>query len=203
MKSVDYFPGRRVFDFHNFSLLVLYWRFQSFLASESFGFHSFMVYFYYKIRKIQERSFPIHGISKRTIGIEVKKMCAVKKQETSQQFDDLICPIRYMLNILGGKWKLPIICMIAKESPARYSKIKRKLNGITNVMLAQSLKELEASGVVHREQYNEVPPRVEYALTEKGRSIVPALTQIAAWAAENMREETSCGVFCDRCDMAT
>ncbi|MGX8701167.1 winged helix-turn-helix transcriptional regulator [Caproiciproducens sp.] len=128
-------------------------------------------------------------------------MSVAKKAGMGQSIDDLLCPIRYMLDIFGGKWKLPIICMLSGGIPVRYSTIKRRLGDITNVMLSQSLKELEAAGIVHREQYNEVPPRVEYSLTEKGRSILPALGQMAAWAAENMQQETACGVYCEKCHL--
>lgn len=113
--------------------------------------------------------------------------------------DHLLCPIRYAIAVVGGKWKLPIICMLAGDQPVRYSNIKRKLSGITNMMLAQSLKELQASGLVHREQYNEVPPRVEYALTEKGRKIIPPLTKLAEWGADNMQEDKTASVFCTAC----
>lgn len=130
-------------------------------------------------------------------------MCANKKQETMQSAEELLCPIRYLMNIFGGKWKLPIVCMLSGETPLRYSVIKRRLGDITNVMLAQSLKELEAAGMVHREQYNEVPPRVEYTLTEKGTSVLPALVQLAEWAVGSMQGETDCGILCTKCQSTT
>jgi DNA-binding HxlR family transcriptional regulator len=74
---------------------------------------------------------------------------------TGPSNEDLLCPIRYMLNLLGGKWKLPIVCMLSGETPLRFSSIKRKLGDISNVMLAQSLKELESSGMIHRKQYRQ------------------------------------------------
>lgn len=115
--------------------------------------------------------------------------------------DKLLCPIHYTLDLVGGKWKLPIICMLASGLPLRYSSIKRKLTGVTNMMLSQSLKQLESSGVVHREQYNEVPPKVEYTLTDKGRSIIPPLQKLAEWGTGHMQEEDkSCGAFCDTCE---
>ena len=126
-------------------------------------------------------------------------MCAATKKETAQSKEELLCPIRYLLNIFGGKWKLPIICMLSGGAPLRYSSIKRKMCDITNVMLAESLKELEVNGIVHREQYNEVPSRVEYTLTEKGISILPALTQIAGWGGGNMQGETACETYCSKC----
>lgn len=110
-----------------------------------------------------------------------------------------MCPLRYTLDVFGGKWKLPIICMLSAGVPARYSTIKRKLGNITNVMLSQSLKELEAAGVLHREQYNEVPPRVEYTLTEKGKGILPALEIMGQWAVGNMQSERSCDAYCEKC----
>lgn len=132
----------------------------------------------------------------------VDNMCAEKKQQAEKQnTEEMLCPLRYMLEMFGGKWKLPIVCMLSNGTPLRYSTIKRKLCDITNVMLAQSLKELETSGIVHREQYNEVPPRVEYTLTEKGESILPALTEVAQWAAADMQKASPCGAFCETCTL--
>ncbi len=122
-----------------------------------------------------------------------------KAMDETYTGENLLCPIRYTLNVVGGKWKLPIICMLASGLPTRYSSIKRKLTGVTNMMLAQSLKELEASGIVHREQYNEVPPRVEYTLTDKGKSIIPPLVNLAEWGAGHMQEDETCTAFCATC----
>jgi DNA-binding HxlR family transcriptional regulator len=123
--------------------------------------------------------------------------------EEKEAFEKLLCPIRYILEIFGGKWKMPIVCMLAGGVPVRYSTIKRRLTGVTNMMLAQSLKELEAAGIVHREQYNEVPPRVEYSLTKTGSSIRPIFIQVAIWATEHMQAETACGSFCNKCHSIT
>ncbi len=97
-----------------------------------------------------------------------------------------ICPLKYLSQTFGGKWKMPIICILSDMSPKRYSAIKRSLGDITNMMLAQSLKELEAAGLVSRTQYNEVPPRVEYSLTERGKNALPMLTAAAQWALSEM-----------------
>lgn len=113
--------------------------------------------------------------------------------------EELICPIRHLHEILGGKWKLPILCMLAGGTPTRYGVIKRRLGNITSMMLSQSLKELEAAGIIHREQYNEVPPRVEYTITEKGSSIVPLLLQFAQWGIKDMQAEKACGAYCEKC----
>lgn len=121
------------------------------------------------------------------------------EKNMATNIEELTCPIRYALDIVGGKWKLPIICMLAVDNPIRYSSIKRKLDGITNTMLAQSLKDLESDGIVHRKQYNEIPPKVEYTLTSKGKSIVPILQQFANWGAINMQEKSICGLNCKEC----
>lgn len=117
--------------------------------------------------------------------------------------EKLLCPVRYSLDIVGGKWKLPILCMLVSGEPTRYSTIRRKLGDVTNMMLSQSLKELEAAGMVYREQYNEVPPRVEYSLTEKGNSLVPILVQFGEWGAQNMRSDATCSVKCTKCQAIT
>lgn len=122
-----------------------------------------------------------------------------KKDKAETYYEEqLLCPIRYATDIIGGKWKLPIICMLAGGLPTRYSSIKRKLTGVTNMMLAQSLKELEAAGIIHRYQYNEVPPRVEYTLTGKGKSIIPYLKKLAEWGSDHMREDKVC-TACNEC----
>lgn len=125
----------------------------------------------------------------------------MRKRITDETYagENLLCPIRYAIDVVGGKWKLPIICMLASGLPTRYSSIKRKLTGVTNMMLAQSLKELEAAGIVHREQYNEVPPRVEYTLTDKGKSILPPLVKLAEWGADHMHADKTCAAFCATC----
>ena len=114
-----------------------------------------------------------------------------------------LCPLKHLSNTFGGKWKLPIVCILSSgEGPKRYSVIKRRLGDVTNVMLSQSLRELETAGIIHRQQYNEVPPRVEYSLTERGRSALPFLTQAANWAMEDMRA-SSVEVFCGQCASMT
>ena len=111
---------------------------------------------------------------------------------------ETMCPLKYLTRTFGGKWKLPIICILADPEPKRYSAIKRRLGDITNMMLAQSLKELEAAGLVNREQFNEVPPHVEYSLTEKGRGVLPMITTAAQWALHEMDGE-ELTPYCETC----
>ncbi len=113
--------------------------------------------------------------------------------------EDLLCPVRYAMEVFGGKWKLPLLCMLASGQPVRYSTLKRRLANITNMMLAQSLRELEQAGMVHREQFNEVPPRVEYTLTEMGLSVLPVLTKLGEWGFGVLQAQSGCGTNCDRC----
>lgn len=91
------------------------------------------------------------------------------------------CPLTFALNQIGGKWRLPIIWALSINGSLRYNELKRAVDGITNMMLTQSLKELELNGIVSRKQFLEVPPRVEYSLTDNGEDLIPALKALANW----------------------
>lgn len=93
-----------------------------------------------------------------------------------------MCPIEHGLDAFGGKWKARIICVLSTDDTMRYKQLKKELNNITDTVLASMLKDLIADGLIARTQYNEIPPRVEYALTDKGRSVLPILQSICAWA---------------------
>ena len=88
------------------------------------------------------------------------------------------------MKIIGGKWRIPVLCTLFGHDTLRYSDIRRKIDGIPNIMLTQILKEFDASGIVKRVQFNEVPPHVEYALTSRGRALMDALHMIADWNVE-------------------
>ena len=96
------------------------------------------------------------------------------------------CGLKKVLNILGGKWKIMILCVIDTMEIARYGDLRRAVFGITNTMLAQSLKEMELDGLVERKQYDEMPVRVEYSLTEKAKSIIPILLELKKWGELNL-----------------
>ena len=91
------------------------------------------------------------------------------------------CPVTPVVQMLQGKWKLQIIYELCIQSPMRFGELKKMLKPITNTMLTNALKELEEDGLVHREQYNEIPPRVEYSLTEKGTDLLPVFYAISQW----------------------
>lgn len=90
------------------------------------------------------------------------------------------CALDVTMNFIGGKWKTIVLWYIRK-SPKRFSELKRLIPPITEKMLSMQLKELEKDGIVKRTIYAEVPPRVEYELTEEGKSLLPLLEEIAAW----------------------
>lgn len=81
--------------------------------------------------------------------------------------DDIRCPLEYGLEIFGGKWKSRIICVLAARQVLRYSEIRHEMINITDAVLASTLKQLIQNGIVDRKSYDEIPPRVEYRLTEK------------------------------------
>ena len=114
---------------------------------------------------------------------------------------DIRCPLEYGLELFGGKWRSRIICVLAEKKVLRYSELRREMGNITDAVLAATLKELMADGMVARKSYDEIPPRVEYSLTEKGNSVVPILQTICRWAGAYHREEWEPSmVQCRRCD---
>lgn len=94
------------------------------------------------------------------------------------------CPLQKAMDILGGKWKMAILCSLSMEGPTRYNELRRRMGSISNTMLAKSLKELEEDGLVVRREYLEVPVRVEYEVTDATKNLLPILSQIAHWAAD-------------------
>ena len=96
------------------------------------------------------------------------------------------CGLRKVIGLIGGKWKILIICSIDEVGVMRYNELKRKVAGITNTMLAASLHELERDGLVVRQQYMEMPVRVEYELTQKCRTMIPILLELKAWGEANI-----------------
>ncbi len=95
---------------------------------------------------------------------------------------EIMCPIEYGLDIFGGKWKSRIICVLSSVDVMRYNEIRKELGNITDAVLAAMLKELIVSELISRNQYNEIPPKVEYSLTYKGKSVLPILQSICVWS---------------------
>ena len=97
------------------------------------------------------------------------------------------CGIDVTLGVVGGKWKASILWHLAQQT-MRFSDLQRQFSDTTRKMLTQQLRELETDGLVHREVYPQVPPKVEYSLTPKGMSIYPILQQMCSWAREHLRD---------------
>jgi DNA-binding HxlR family transcriptional regulator len=97
------------------------------------------------------------------------------------------CPAGYAFAAIEGKWKLPCMYVLCENGTLRYNELKKAL-GITNMMLSNTLKDLESYGLVVRIQYNEIPPRVEYSLTEIGSKLLPVMNEFSAWGALLMEE---------------
>ena len=100
------------------------------------------------------------------------------------------CPLNYAMSIIGGKWKMQIICSLNNKGTMRYNELRRKLDGISNTVLASSLKELEEEGLVERREYLEVPIRVEYSSTEMCDRLMPILEQLSDWGEEMMKKSS-------------
>lgn len=91
------------------------------------------------------------------------------------------CPVTSLLTMLQGKWKFQIIYELCIKDPIRFGELKKVISGITNTMLTTSLRELEADGLVFRRQFNEIPPHVEYSLTDKGKALLPVFYEMTIW----------------------
>ncbi|MEU2910613.1 winged helix-turn-helix transcriptional regulator [Streptomyces massasporeus] len=96
-----------------------------------------------------------------------------------------VCGIDAAMDVIGGKWKVLVLWAL-NERPCRFGELRRELPGITEKVLASHLREMEADGLVHREAYDEVPPRVEYSLTPRGVSLNEALESLGAWGRANV-----------------
>ena len=87
----------------------------------------------------------------------------------------------YTLSLIGGKYKMVILYWLQRQSPTRFNELQRRIGGISYKTLAATLKELERDGLISRTEYPQVPPKVEYALTARGRSLLPVLDVMCAW----------------------
>lgn len=96
---------------------------------------------------------------------------------------DFRCGVEVTLAVMGGKWKGLILWHLRLKT-LRFAQLQRRLRSVTQKMLTQQLRELEANGLVHRQIYAEVPPRVEYSLTDEGRRIVPILELMCQWGQD-------------------
>ncbi|MDT7655249.1 MAG: hypothetical protein QOI36_6664 [Pseudonocardiales bacterium] len=97
------------------------------------------------------------------------------------------CGLDAAVDVVGGKWK-PLILWALHAAPLRFGELRRHVGGVTEKMLIQQLRELEARGIVHREVYHQVPPRVEYSLTDLGAALNVALLPLGEWGDDHLAE---------------
>ncbi len=98
-----------------------------------------------------------------------------------------ICPVRNVIARFGNKWGLLVILVISENQPIRFNDLRRLIPDISSRVLSGTLRILEADGLVERAYHQEVPPRVEYSLSETGYSLVPIIMQLTEWAQKNMK----------------
>ena len=96
---------------------------------------------------------------------------------------DLTCPFTTAQKVLSGKYSLIIIFHL-KDGPVRFNELLRKFNGLTHSSLTKQLRQLEQFQLIHREVYNQVPPKVEYSLTDLGKTLYPTLNMLTDWGSE-------------------
>ena len=110
------------------------------------------------------------------------------------------CPLEHGLEVFGGKWKSRILCVLSAMGVLRYSALRREMGNITDAVLSAALKELMEDQLVLRQSYDEIPPRVEYRLTERGESVLPILHSICQWAGQYEKFDYSgTMIHCKKC----
>ena len=111
----------------------------------------------------------------------LKGKCNMKKSQFEPLSDT---PFGYTLSLISGKWKMVILYLLAEHKVIRYNELQRKIGSITYKMLSSQLKELESSNLINRKEYPEIPPKVEYSLSKRGKSLIPILDAMCSWGSE-------------------
>ena len=111
--------------------------------------------------------------------------------EKVQTKKDIRNPLEYILDLFSGKWKSRILSVLANADNLRYGEIKSRIDNITDAVLAASLKELISSQMIVRQSFDEIPPKVKYSLSEKGRSIIPIFEMISKWGEKYYVDDDS------------
>jgi len=96
------------------------------------------------------------------------------------------CLIRKALRLLNGKWRTYVLYELCRKPFMRFGEIKKAIPDITNTMLTSTLRDLEELGIINRQQFNEIPPHVEYSLTKSGTALLPIFYEIAKWSEEHL-----------------
>lgn len=109
----------------------------------------------------------------------------IRKEKTNSIIE--MCPVRNVVARFGDKWSLLVLLVINGSGPVRFNELGRLIPDISTRVLSGTLKTLEADGLINRKVYAQVPPKVEYSLTETGKSLVPLIMQLTEWAQANMK----------------
>ncbi len=112
-----------------------------------------------------------------------KDVCKIKALVNGSKFT---CPVDFTLNLIGGKWKIIILWHIMEQT-RRFGELKRLMPGITQKMLTQQLRELEADRLINRKVYTQVPPKVEYSMTKHGKDLAPVLNKMCEWGISYLK----------------
>lgn len=113
-----------------------------------------------------------------------------RKTMSMKQYEGIIrsvtdTPFGYTLSMIGGKWRLVILYWLVEYDVVRFNELQRLIGGITYKTLSAQLKEMEADGLILRTEYPQIPPKVEYRLTEKGKSLYPIMEAMCSWGEKN------------------
>jgi DNA-binding HxlR family transcriptional regulator len=112
----------------------------------------------------------------------------MKKNILEKYGDPEHCPVRNVIDRIGDKWSVLILMLLEEGNVLRFSEISKYLNTISQKMLSVTLKKLEADGLIKRTVYPEIPPKVEYELTKRGKTLLPYLHGLVNWAANNLKD---------------
>lgn len=120
-------------------------------------------------------------------------MRPLELQENLKKFTRIEeCPVRNVISRFSGKWQMLVLCVLAENGTTRFNAIGKALPDISPKVLTETLKNLERDNLVNRNIYAEIPPRVEYSLTELGKSLMPIIGSLISWSLENFEKVTDC-----------
>jgi DNA-binding HxlR family transcriptional regulator len=114
-------------------------------------------------------------------------MRASTVDKSAGKMTDYHCPVEATLDVIGGKWKVVLLHHLRNDGSHRFAVLRRKIPGVSERMVIQQLRELEVDGIVHREVYPEVPPKVEYSLTDYGKSLRPITEVMCDWGKRHIK----------------
>ena len=117
------------------------------------------------------------------IFIVCMRCCTMEHVEATPRMN---CAVDATMSVIEGRWKTVIMCLLLRNGPMRFNQLMRSIDGVSPRILTKQLKEMESDGIILRTSYPEIPPRVEYSVTERGESLAPILKAMAEWGLRNM-----------------